>query len=159
MGWRSAQEASAIDALGECCPRRRCLERIRKVLGLVYDEVTVEFHDAYGDRGLAVVRDDALAHPHRTGAQQPSQREMTVRGVAASLLGDGRAPDEALTGLGIVQHRVIGIQTMLEFRVSSFGRGPVFLDRMPLLEVTAHGDYRTRPLIARQVRGGEAQSR
>jgi len=36
-------------------------------------------------------------------------------------LGDGRATDEALTGLGLSEDRVLGLQTMLELDVSGFG--------------------------------------
>jgi hypothetical protein len=54
---------------------------------------------------------------------------VAVCGVAASLLGDGRATDEALAGLGVVEDGILGVQTMLELDVAGFGGCPVLLDR------------------------------
>jgi len=36
-----------IDPLGESRPRRRRLERVGEVLGLVHDEAVIELHDAH----------------------------------------------------------------------------------------------------------------
>ena len=99
--------------LGELRPRRRRLERVREVLGLVGHQVVTEFHDAHRVRRNAVVRDYAFAHPQRTGAKHPPQGEVAACGVAAALLRDGRAADEALARLRVIEDRVLGVQAML----------------------------------------------
>jgi hypothetical protein len=59
-------------------------------------------------------------------------------GVAASLLGDGRATHEPLTGLGVIEDGVFGVHTMLNLDVSGFGGRPVLLDRLALFKVGGH---------------------
>jgi hypothetical protein len=57
--------------------------------------------------------------------------------VAASLLGDGRATDEALVGLGPIEDCILGVQTMLELDLSGSGGCPVLPERPAPFKVGA----------------------
>jgi hypothetical protein len=60
--------------------------------------------------------------------------------MAAPLLHDGRAPDEALAGLGVVEDGVLGVDPMLEVDVAGLGRCPMLFDRPAFLDVGIHAD-------------------
>ncbi len=106
-------------------------ERVGEVLGLVHHLLISELHDAHRVGGLAVVGDDALAHPQVRVAGDPLDGEMPAGRVPAALRRDRDPAPEPFPRLGIVEDRVLGVDGVLGFGVPAFGGLPVLLDRGP----------------------------